>query len=141
MRDTSHGSTVAHEGYEERSVPATGVEPTRLAVVDYGYWGSRHVRVLRSLPDISVTVVDEDERRLVDAVRTYPSVPQSEPWRRPRPGRCRRRNAASQPRRGRAACAVCWQARPHRQAAGDIGGGRPAQQARISGLAAVLISR
>lgn len=73
MRDTSHGATVAHEGYEERSVPATGVEPTRIAVA--GYWGSKHVRVLSSLlPDISVTVIDEDERRLVDAARTDPSV-------------------------------------------------------------------
>ena len=38
-----------------------------------GCRGSRHVRVLSSLPDINVTVVDEDERRLVDAV-SYPSV-------------------------------------------------------------------
>ncbi|MGI9062254.1 MAG: Gfo/Idh/MocA family oxidoreductase [Pseudonocardiaceae bacterium] len=30
--------------------------------------------MLSGLPDISVTVVDEDERRLVDAARTDPSV-------------------------------------------------------------------
>lgn len=49
-RNASHGSTAAQVGYEVLSVPATGVEPTRIAVIGYGCWGSNHVRVLRSLP-------------------------------------------------------------------------------------------
>jgi predicted dehydrogenase len=39
----------------------TGV--IRVAVVGYGYWGSKHVRVLSGRPDVSVVVVDESEER------------------------------------------------------------------------------
>ncbi|MQA14208.1 MAG: gfo/Idh/MocA family oxidoreductase [Pseudonocardiaceae bacterium] len=40
----------------------------------YGYWGSKHVRVLGSMPDVEVTVVDGDAGRLREAATTYPSV-------------------------------------------------------------------
>ncbi len=30
----------------------------RIAVVGYGYWGSKHVRVLSSIPGVDATVVD-----------------------------------------------------------------------------------
>jgi predicted dehydrogenase len=50
----------------------TGV--VRVAVVGYGYWGSKHVRVLSALPGISVTVVDNDPARLAAARSAFPSV-------------------------------------------------------------------
>ena len=37
---------------------------TRVAVVGLGYWGSKHVRVFSSIPDVTVTVVDSDSTRL-----------------------------------------------------------------------------
>lgn len=48
--------------------------PDRIAVVGYGYWGSKHVRVLSSMPGVSVTVVDADQDRLSDAMAHYPAV-------------------------------------------------------------------
>lgn len=47
---------------------------TNVAVVGYGYWGSKHVRVLSSLPDVSVTVVDGNEDRLAEAAHHYPAA-------------------------------------------------------------------
>jgi predicted dehydrogenase len=41
----------------------------RIAVVGYGYWGSKHVRVLSGLPNVQVTVVDAVPVRL-DTART-----------------------------------------------------------------------
>jgi predicted dehydrogenase len=49
-------------------------ERVRVAVVGYGYWGSKHVRVLSTMPDVAVTVVDSDMRRLAEAAAHYPSV-------------------------------------------------------------------
>jgi predicted dehydrogenase len=46
----------------------------RIAVVGFGYWGSKHARVLNGIPDVAVTVVDGDERRLAEAEARYPSV-------------------------------------------------------------------
>jgi predicted dehydrogenase len=46
----------------------------RVAVVGYGYWGSKHVRVLSTMPDVDVVVVDEHVERLEEAVAYYPSV-------------------------------------------------------------------
>ncbi|NMI00267.1 Gfo/Idh/MocA family protein [Pseudonocardia acidicola] len=40
----------------------------------YGYWGSKHVRVLSSMPDVSVTVVDISPERLRDAAARCPTV-------------------------------------------------------------------
>ncbi|MGH3587739.1 MAG: Gfo/Idh/MocA family protein [Pseudonocardia sp.] len=45
-----------------------------MAVVGYGYWGSKHVRVLSTMPDVAVVVVDEHVVRLEEAVAHYPSV-------------------------------------------------------------------
>jgi predicted dehydrogenase len=39
----------------------------RVAVVGYGYWGSKHVRVLSSIPGVAVCVVDGDPARLREA--------------------------------------------------------------------------
>jgi len=40
---------------------------SRVAVVGFGYWGSKHVRVLSSIPRIEVTIVDQDPARLEEA--------------------------------------------------------------------------
>lgn len=42
---------------------ADPAERVRIAVVGYGYWGSKHVRVLGNLPGVEVTVVDRDGSR------------------------------------------------------------------------------
>jgi predicted dehydrogenase len=49
-------------------------ERVHVAVVGYGYWGSKHVRVLSTMPDVAVTVVDRDLGRLEEAAAHYPSV-------------------------------------------------------------------
>ena len=49
-------------------------ERVRVAVVGYGYWGSKHVRVLSTMPDVAVTVVDGDVSRIEEAAAHYPSV-------------------------------------------------------------------
>jgi len=45
-----------------------------LAVVGYGNWGSKHVRVLAAMPDVAITVVDRDPLRLAEAGRAFPMV-------------------------------------------------------------------
>jgi predicted dehydrogenase len=47
---------------------------TRVAVVGLGYWGSKHVRVFSSIPDVTVTVVDSDSTRLAEAIARYPTA-------------------------------------------------------------------
>lgn len=52
-----------------------GARPTstHVAVVGYGYWGSKHVRVLSSIPDVTVTVVDAHPERLAEAAAQFPA--------------------------------------------------------------------
>ena len=47
---------------------------TDVAVVGYGNWGSKHVRVFSSMPDVKVTVVDSDPLRLASAKSAFPMV-------------------------------------------------------------------
>jgi predicted dehydrogenase len=47
---------------------------THVAVVGYGYWGSKHVRVLSSTPGVAVSVVDAHCDRLAEAAAQYPAV-------------------------------------------------------------------
>lgn len=49
-------------------------KPTRIAVVGYGYWGSKHVRVLSSIPGVTVSVVDTSPDRLAEAAVRYPAA-------------------------------------------------------------------
>jgi len=44
------------------------------AIVGYGYWGSKHVRVLSGIPDLNVIVVDSCADRRREAARAFPSV-------------------------------------------------------------------
>jgi predicted dehydrogenase len=46
----------------------------RVAVVGYGYWGSKHVRVLATMPGVDVTVVDVDDERRAEAARSFPAA-------------------------------------------------------------------
>ena len=46
----------------------------RVAVLGYGYWGSKHVRVLSSIPGVAVTVVDPEPARLDEAGAHYPAA-------------------------------------------------------------------
>ncbi len=45
-----------------------------VAVVGYGYWGSKHVRVVNSLPDVRLSVVDPDPARRREAGARNPAV-------------------------------------------------------------------
>jgi predicted dehydrogenase len=45
-----------------------------VAVVGYGYWGAKHVRVLTSLPGLTVTVVERDPAQRAAARVQYPSA-------------------------------------------------------------------
>lgn len=67
----------------DTGVPASGHTPVRtttsplrdrIAVVGYGYWGSKHVRVLSSTPGVDVTIVDGQPARLAEASTHYPSA-------------------------------------------------------------------
>jgi predicted dehydrogenase len=46
----------------------------RVAVVGYGYWGAKHVRLLSAMPDVEVAVVDIGEDRLAQAGQTFANV-------------------------------------------------------------------
>jgi predicted dehydrogenase len=45
--------------------------------VGYGYWGSKHVRVLNSIPDVTVTVVDAHPDRRAEAAAQFPASRQA----------------------------------------------------------------
>jgi predicted dehydrogenase len=45
-----------------------------IAVVGYGYWGSKHVRVLNGLPDVELTILDDSDERLADAAVHAPNA-------------------------------------------------------------------
>jgi predicted dehydrogenase len=53
---------------------AAGRNSVRVAVVGYGYWGSKHARVLTSTPDVAVTVVDTNASRLAEARKAFPDT-------------------------------------------------------------------
>ena len=46
----------------------SGLDPIRVGVVGYGYWGPKHVRVLAMMPGVEVTVIEERADRLREAV-------------------------------------------------------------------------
>jgi predicted dehydrogenase len=49
-------------------------QPIRVGVVGYGYWGSKHVRVLSSLPGVEFTVIDTNRDRLLEAMTSFPAM-------------------------------------------------------------------
>ncbi len=46
----------------------------RVGLVGYGYWGSKHVRVLACIRGVRLTVIDADPDRLLEAKSAFPSV-------------------------------------------------------------------
>ncbi len=46
----------------------------RIGVLGCGYWGSKHVRVLASLPNIDLVLIDRDSRTISALAATYPAV-------------------------------------------------------------------
>src|SRR5207244_12976352 len=71
----AHGNGLA-AGIHKNGLSAapTELRPLEVAVVGYGNWGTKHVRVLTGMPDVKVTVVDRDPLRLAEAVRAPPMV-------------------------------------------------------------------
>jgi predicted dehydrogenase len=53
---------------------AGGVGRLAIGVVGYGYWGSKHVRVLSSFPDVDVHVVDSAATRRRHAREAFPAA-------------------------------------------------------------------
>jgi predicted dehydrogenase len=47
---------------------------TAIGVLGYGYWGSKHARVVSSLPDVDLHVVDSDEIRRECAREAFPNA-------------------------------------------------------------------
>src|SRR4051812_36645065 len=47
---------------------------TRVGVVGYGYWGSKHVRVLADLPGVELTVIENRPNRLREAMLGFPGM-------------------------------------------------------------------
>jgi predicted dehydrogenase len=59
------------------TVHPLGPEPDkslRVGLVGYGYWGSKHVRVLTGLPGVELTVIDTRRDRLREALSRFPAV-------------------------------------------------------------------
>jgi predicted dehydrogenase len=59
------------------SVYPVGREPDksiRVGVIGYGYWGSKHVRVLAGLPGVELTVIETRPDRLREAMTSFPAV-------------------------------------------------------------------
>lgn len=46
----------------------------RVGLIGYGYWGSKHVRVLAGIPGVAVTVIDSQPDRLRDAMTSFPAI-------------------------------------------------------------------
>nr|WP_179716643.1 Gfo/Idh/MocA family oxidoreductase [Petropleomorpha daqingensis] len=68
-----HGTSALPTPHRPAPVPPT-TQPVSLAVVGYGYWGSKHVRVLSSVPGVDLTIVDGEPERLADAAAHHPNV-------------------------------------------------------------------
>jgi predicted dehydrogenase len=46
----------------------------RVGLIGYGYWGSKHVRVLAGLPGVELTVIESRGDRLSEAKKSFPAV-------------------------------------------------------------------
>ena len=71
----THSTTGFHpEGIHKSGLTTAPQRVLEVAVVGYGNWGSKHVRVFSSMPDVKVTVVDRDPLRLAEAGHKFPDV-------------------------------------------------------------------
>ncbi|HKR50274.1 MAG TPA: Gfo/Idh/MocA family oxidoreductase [Pseudonocardiaceae bacterium] len=65
----------AHPARRPEPGGVTTFDPeVRVAVVGYGYWGSKHMRVLSSMPGVHATIVEQDPERIAEARRSYPAA-------------------------------------------------------------------
>src|SRR5829696_4331902 len=71
---SSRSTWSAAPGPSRRTSMEDTSEENRVAVVGFGYWGSKHVRVLSSVPGVSVVVVDANPDRLREAQGRYPAA-------------------------------------------------------------------
>jgi predicted dehydrogenase len=46
----------------------------RVGLIGYGYWGSKHVRVLAGLPGVELTVIENRPDRLREAMTSFPAI-------------------------------------------------------------------
>lgn len=46
----------------------------RVGLIGYGYWGSKHVRVLAGLPGVELTVIERQSDRLREAMTSFPAM-------------------------------------------------------------------
>jgi predicted dehydrogenase len=46
----------------------------RVGLIGYGYWGSKHTRVLAGLPGVELTVIDGRTDRLREALSAFPAI-------------------------------------------------------------------
>jgi predicted dehydrogenase len=46
----------------------------RVGLIGYGYWGSKHVRVLAGLPGVELTVIENRPDRLREAMTSFPTI-------------------------------------------------------------------
>jgi predicted dehydrogenase len=80
MKREMHESSPRHDLESGNPMSSALTEQTvtpsrdRIAVVGYGYWGSKHVRVLSSTPGVDVTIVDGQPARLTEAAAHHPSA-------------------------------------------------------------------
>jgi predicted dehydrogenase len=48
--------------------------PIRVGLIGYGYWGSKHVRVLSGQPGVELTVIESRRDRLHEAIVSFPVI-------------------------------------------------------------------
>ena len=63
-----------HQAGNARAPHRASHGSTRVALIGYGYWGSKHVRVLAGLPDVELTVIDNRPERLRDAMTSFRAI-------------------------------------------------------------------
>jgi predicted dehydrogenase len=51
-----------------------GHKSIRVGLIGFGYWGSKHVRVLAGLPGVDVTVIEHRPDRLREAMTSFPGL-------------------------------------------------------------------
>ena len=74
-RSTGGGSHEASRiACEVQSLVRDSETPVRVGLIGYGYWGSKHVRVLSGLAGVELTVIENRRDRLREAAKSFPTV-------------------------------------------------------------------
>jgi predicted dehydrogenase len=67
----------AHLNGGSGTVYPLGCQPDtsiRVGLIGYGYWGSKHARVLAGLPGVELTVIEKRPDRLREAIISFPAI-------------------------------------------------------------------